>query len=66
MNTLADALPKEQARCRELLAFYKEIGSPGAFAAAMIETALQRADKAVMSGDVVAMIKSYEELKDFE
>ncbi len=63
METLGDALPKEMARVREVLGHYKEIGPAGAFGAAMIEQDLRAADKAVMSGDVVAMLQAYETLK---
>ncbi len=66
MSSLGEQLPKEQARARELLAQYREIGPAGAFGAAMIEQALQRAAQAVMSGDVVAMLRAYEELKGLE
>jgi hypothetical protein len=50
METLADALPKEMARVREILGYYKEIGPAGMFGAAMIEQDLRAADAAVMSG----------------
>ena len=63
METLADALPKEMARVREVLGHYREIGPAGAIGAAFIELDLRAADKAVMSGDVVAMIKSLETLR---
>lgn len=63
MRTLGDALPEEQARCRELLAAYKEAGPAGTFAAQQLEQALRRADEAAISRDLVRMIKSYEELK---
>lgn len=66
MESLAEALPKEQARCRELVGRYKEIGPAGMFGALMIETALRQADQAVMSGDVVAMLRAYEELRLFK
>jgi hypothetical protein len=66
MATLGDDFPKELARVREVLGYYKEIGPAGAFGAAMIEAALQRADQAAISGDVVAMIRSYQELKGIE
>lgn len=65
-TTLADALPQEQERCRELLAVYKTIGPAGTFGAIMIEAALARADQAVMSGDLVEMLRSYKELKECE
>ena len=66
MTSLGEELPKEQARVRELLVAYQSIGVPGRFGAIMIEQALQRADRAVMSGDVVSMIQSYNELKECE
>lgn len=64
MSTLGDDLPKEQARVREILGLYREIGPAGVFGAAMIEQSLQKADKAVMSGDVVAMLAAYKELRE--
>lgn len=63
MTTVGDEFPKQQARVRELLVQYKAIGPNGAFGAAMIEGVLHRADQAAISGDVVAIVKSYEELK---
>ena len=66
MSSLGEELPKEMARVRVVLGHYKEIGPAGTFGAMMIEQALQHADKAVISGDVVAMIRCYEELKDIE
>ena len=66
MSSLGEEFPKEQARCREVLSSYKEIGPAGSFGAAMIEQTLQRADKAAAEGDLVAMIKSFEEMKGIE
>ena len=66
MNTLGDDLPREMARCRRLLEVYKELGPVGAFGHAMIEADLRAADEAVISGDLVAMIKAYEALKACE
>jgi len=66
MTTLAEELPKEQTRCRELLLEYRRIGSAGVFGAAAIERSLREADEAVMSGDPVAMLRSYERLKGHE
>jgi len=57
-ETLADALPKEMARVREVLGYYKEIGPAGAIGAAFIEGDLQAADRAAMSGDVVEMMRA--------
>ena len=63
VETLADALPKEMARVRTVLGYYKEIGPAGAIGAMFIEQDLQAADIAVMNGDVVAMIQSLETLR---
>ena len=65
MKSIAEALPKEQERVREVLGFYKEIPQ-GIFGATMIEAALKRADIASASGDVAAMIASYKELQEIE
>lgn len=64
VETLAVALPKECARVREVLGWYKEIGPAGMFGAAMIEQDLRAADKAMASGDVVAMITAMKKLQD--
>lgn len=62
-TSVGEDFPREQARVRELLGVYKQIGPAGMFGAAMIEQALQRADQAAISGDVVAVLRSYQELK---
>ncbi len=66
VETLADALPKEMARVRTVLGHYKEIGPPGAFGAMMIEQELSAADKAIMAGDLVAMIRAYNALREIK
>ena len=62
-ETLAEALPREMARVREVLGHYREIGPAGMFGAAMIEQDLRAADRGVMSGDVVAMLRSLKALQ---
>lgn len=64
MRSVGEEFPKEQARVRELLTVYKKIGPAGAFGALMLEQALQRADQAAISGDVVAVLRSFQELKE--
>lgn len=64
--SLAEALPKEMERVREVLGLYRQIGPAGMFGAAMIEQDLRAADRAVMSGDVVAMLRSYQALQRIE
>lgn len=64
--SVGDDFPRQQTRCRELLQAYKEIGPAGAFGAVLIEAALKRADAAAISGDVLAILRGYDELKGFE
>lgn len=66
VTTLADELPRQQERCRNLLKLYEEIGVAGAFAAAFIRLALREAEQAAASGDVVRMLLACEELKGFK
>ena len=65
-KSLADAILTEQARCRELVTQYKAIGPHGAFGALHVSDVLRRTEAAVMSGDTVAMLHCYEELKGCE
>lgn len=65
MSSLGTEFPKEQKRVRELLEIYKEIPT-GAFGAMMIKQALDEAEEAAISGDVVRMLKAYERLKGCE
>ena len=65
-KSLGEAFPEEQARVRELLIVYRGIGPTGVIGAAMMEHVLDKAAKAVMSGDVAEMIVSYNELKRCE
>lgn len=64
-TSLADEYPKEQARIRDLIGVYKELpGGVGAFGALMLEDTLRRADEAAISGDVVAMLRSFAEMRE--
>ncbi|SEM32946.1 hypothetical protein SAMN04489760_110114 [Syntrophus gentianae] len=65
-ESLGEALPKQQARVREILGHNKAIGTPGIFGTLMIEHSLREADKAVISGDPVAMLRAYEDLKNIK
>lgn len=65
METLAEALPKEQQRVRELLSMYDSIPT-GIFAATMMRQSLSRAEQAATSGDVIAMLAAYEDLKGYD
>jgi hypothetical protein len=63
-KTLAEAYPIEQARLRELIEAYRSIGPAGTFGIAMIRQTLAKADAAAASGDVVAMLRAFEEMKE--
>lgn len=66
IKTLADELPKECARVRELQGLYRSIGPPGMFGVAMMEQSLRAADQAMVTGDVVGMLRAYRDLKEYE
>ena len=66
MESLGEALPREQKRCREVLEQYLAIGPAGNFGAIMIQQSLTRAEKAVMGGDLAEMIAAYNDLKEIK
>ena len=67
VETLGEALPREMARVRdEIMPLYLAIGPAGQFGVLMMRMALDRAAKALSEGDVIEIIRSYEELKGFE
>lgn len=64
---LGEALPAEIARVRDqVMPAYIAIGAQGSFALAMMRTSLDAAIKALAEGDVVAMMRAYEDLKGYE
>ena len=66
-DSLGEALPREMARVRdELIPIYQSIGVAGSFALILMRKALDDAAKALAEGDVIAMIRVYQELKDFK
>ncbi len=65
-KSLGEAFPEEQARLRILLGYGKEIGPAGAFYCAVIEDVLQRADRAAIEGDTIAMIRIFKEMPEIE
>lgn len=65
-SSLGEALPAEMARVRdEVMPPYQSIGAAGVPALMMMRQALDGAAKAMAEGDTVAMIRWYQELKDF-
>lgn len=66
-DTLGEALPREMSRVRdEVMPAYIDIGPPGLPALAMMRADLDRAEKALAEGDIPAMIRAYESLKDYK
>ena len=64
-GTLGTALPREMARVRDkVLPIYLTIPT-GTFAAAMMRHSLDQAAKALAEGDVIAMLRAYEDLKGY-
>jgi len=63
-QSVGEAFPQEQARVRELLVVYRELPlHAGAFGAMMLEGVLRRADEAIASGDIIAILRAYKELR---
>ena len=65
VDTLADALPREMSRVRELIPLYESVPM-GGLAANMMRHSLDRAQIAMAHGDTIAMIRCYEDLKSYE
>lgn len=65
-ESLGEALPREIARVRdEVLPAYLSIPT-GAFAAAMMRASLDAAARAMVEGDLPAMIAAYQDLKGYK
>lgn len=64
MASVGEDFPIQQARVREILGYYKSLGMVGSFGAMNIAAALQDAEAALASGDVVRILKAYQALKD--
>lgn len=65
-TSMGEDYPKQQARVREVLKTYREIGPAGMPGAYLIELDLAEAERAAVSGDLVRMIRAYETLKRIE
>ena len=67
VDSLGEALPREIARVRDkVMPAYLSIGPAGALALALMRADLDAASKAMIEGDVAAMIRAYESLKGYE
>ena len=64
-DTLAAALPREMVRVIKIAGQYRQVEN-GFIAAALMEAAVERGQKAIESGELVQMIRAYHDLKGFE
>jgi hypothetical protein len=64
IKTLGDALPEEIKRCQDLLVEYAAIGPNGRFGSAMIKSKIDLALTAMAQGDLVAMLRAHNDLKE--
>lgn len=62
--TLADAYARELQRVTELIPLYRDLGAVGVFGLTMLRDLVARAHRAALEGDVIEMLRIYEELKD--
>jgi len=60
---LIEGLQQEMNRCRDLIKAYEEIGPAGALGKLVIENSIKNGEAAIASGDVVAMVAAYQDLK---
>lgn len=60
---LIEGLNQELVRNREILQIYEEIPQ-GAFGAAMIRKAIKEAEASLGTGDIVEMLRCFQELKE--
>jgi hypothetical protein len=66
-RSLGEALPAEMTRVRDVvMPAYIEIGPAGAFGLAMMRQSLDFATKALAEGDVISMMRAYEDLKGWQ
>lgn len=66
-TTLGDDFPVELERVRELLGLYQSLPvNSGFFGVAVLKDLIKRAEAAQASGDVVAMVRTYAEMKEAE
>lgn len=65
-QNLMEAVIAECNRCRALVREYEAIGPAGFFGATVIGAGIVEAERAMESGDVVALLRAYEDLRGYE
>ena len=65
-NSLGTELPKELERVQKIIPRYKECGPLAQFAIMCMEESLRKASVAMISGDLVEMLRSFHDLKSYK
>lgn len=64
-DSVGSDYPKQQARIRELITAYRDLpNDAGVLGALLLEDTLKRADEAQASGDIVSILKMYQEMTE--
>lgn len=66
VRTVGSEFPSELRRVTELRQQYLSLGPNGTFGAIMLAAVIKRAEEAWRSGDVVAIVRSFQEMKGCE
>lgn len=66
MTTIGDDFPNQQERIQQCKQNGLGIGPSGTFYVMMCDDLLRRADKAAISGDIIEIIRVYNEMKEFK
>ena len=67
MTSVGEDFPQQQERVRHLIDQYRALeGGVGAYGAAIMDEVLKRAADAQSSGDLVRILRSYQELVNCE
>jgi len=66
--SLAEALPLEIERVKKIIKIYKDpiLKGAGRLASTLMEIDVSKAQEAIIEQDTVAMIRAYNELKNYE
>lgn len=65
-NTVGDDFPRQQGRVRGIRDAAKSIGPAGSFLVAVCDDVLRRAEAAAMSGDIVTILRVYQEMREMQ
>ena len=63
-TSLGEALPAEMTRVRAIIPAYQAVPT-GFIAVALMNASMDAAQRAMAEGDVIAMLRSYEDLKGY-